>query len=249
MPGLGLGAGLNRRQQNRFNAAAQQGQGQQWLAARPNLQQRTAGNQAVQNFAATGQAGPNAAPRFQPGGARAPGGALAPGGAPQGSGATGSQKGPGAGGGGQQAGGQAMAGGGGQPSFNYALQPGGVAANQALANQMQYQAGGQLGSFGQQGGFQQYPQQLGGITQGPASLGYQPGYTWQGSGYGPSGGQAGTLLGQMGTAQNMGSALANQGAGAANPGSAQSGLQQGNMQQMNPQLMQALLSALYGQQR
>ena len=47
MPGLGLGAGLNRRQQNRFNAAAQQGQGQQWLGAHPGIQQRTAGNQAV----------------------------------------------------------------------------------------------------------------------------------------------------------------------------------------------------------
>jgi len=239
MPGLGLGAGLNRRQQNRFNAAAQQGQGQQWLGAHPNIQQRTAGNQAVQNFANTGQVGANAAPRFQPGGAQAP----------QGSGATGSQKGGGGGGG------QAMAGGGGQPQT----------PQQGLG---QAQAGLQNMGTGQQGGFQQTPQQGGynppwgqpGSQQWNNYLQAQDQQqkAWMAANPGmgnpfmatttmrnmPQAGQAGQMgagLGQMGAMQNMmGAQMANQGAGGANPGA---------QQQMNPQTMQALLQALMGAQR
>jgi len=76
MPGLGLGLGLNRRQQNRFAAAAQTpGGAAQFIAAHPQgaIAQRInrldpTGQRAanLQNFMATGQVGAGAAPRFQP---------------------------------------------------------------------------------------------------------------------------------------------------------------------------------------
>jgi len=238
MPGLGLGAGLNRRQQNRFNAAAQGGQGQQWLAAHPGIQQRTAGNQAVQNFANTGQVGANAAPRFQPGGGQSP----------QGSGATGSQKGPGGGGGG-----------GGQPQAPM------QSMNQAQTVQNMGPGQGGFQQTGQQGGYnppwgqpgspqwnnylQAQDQQqkawmaahpgagnpFAGMPQGAQSLG-QIGNTMQGmQGGGVWGAGQGPQMGQLG------SQLANQGAGAANQG----GLGQ-QQRAINPQAMQALLQALQG---
>jgi hypothetical protein len=105
MPGLGLGLGLNRRQQNRFAQAAQTpGGGQQWLAAHPGVQGRInrvdpTSQQAtnIGNFVGAGQMAPGAAPRFQPGTLAATQRPQPIGGpgqiqAPQGSGATGSAK-------------------------------------------------------------------------------------------------------------------------------------------------------------
>lgn len=246
MPGLGLGLGLNRQQQNRFQQAAQGGQGQQWLAAHPNVQARA--NQAqpgqasnIQNFMQTGQAGPNAAARFQPGAARSPTGqAPGAGGAPQGSGASGSQK----GGGDQKAPGTQTG----------PTQPG------MMGGQLSGPNVGQAGTTPQNTQTPQYWNQPGyqpptgpngqpipGMTQGPASLGYQPGYVWNGTGYAPPGGypppgqgygQLGTVLGTLGQ-QGSASNMANQAGGA----SAQSGLQAQNIQQ----LIQAIMGGLGGQ--
>ena len=58
---LGLGLGLGPRQRGAFQQAAQQGQGQQWLAGRPGLQQRVNAQnpagwraQNLQNFLGSG---------------------------------------------------------------------------------------------------------------------------------------------------------------------------------------------------
>jgi hypothetical protein len=251
MPGLGLGLGLNKRQQNRFAQAAQTpGGGAGWLAQHPNIQQRVnrvdpTSQQAtnIGNFVGAGQIAPNAAQRFQPPGAQAPAaGGQQP---PQGTGATGSNKPSGGGGQGPQRGTQGLQG----EMQGLLTSQGGPAAGQ-----QQPQQGGYNPPWGTPGSpqwnnyLQQQDQQqkawmaahpgmgnpFAGQTQGPASLGYQPGYVWQGSGYGPPGGAA-AGGGQAGMAQQQ---LQQQLAGG-----------QGRPQQMNPQTMQALLQALMGQQR
>jgi hypothetical protein len=268
MPGLGLGLGLNRQQQNRFNTAAQQGQGQQFLASRPGIQNRInqaapGAQQAATNFANTGQVGANAAQRFQPGGGRAPGA----GGAPQGSGGTGSQKG---GGGGQQAGGMP-----GQNAGGYGYTP----PNQSQANVAQAQSPAQqqaqmnqqmagTGSWSNVGGqmtWQPYnPAQMGG-PMGPMNMnpvpppGQGPG-TWSpqlntalsaagqgqqgniqnatGQGGPNSQGGLGQMFSQLMNQYGAGN-MANQTGGA----SAQSGLQSQNLQS----LIQAIMGGLGGQ--
>ncbi len=194
MPGLGLGLGLNKRQQNRFAQAAQTpGGGAGWLAQHPNIQQRVnqvdpTSQQAtnIGNFVGAGQIAPNAAQRFQPGGQfgapRAPvGGPTQP---PQGSGATGANK-PSGGGGGAKAPAQ------GDPG--------------SLQGQLTSQGGP---AAGQQQPMQtpQYWNQPG--YQGPVGPNGEAPGTWGAMTQGP---------GNMGGAYNM----ANQGAGAANAGQQQ----------------------------
>ena len=285
MPGLGIGLGLNKRQQNRFAAAAQQpGGGSAWLAQHPGVQKKIGrvdpnSQQAtnIGNFVGAGQTAPGAAQRFQPPPPTpgpmpvAPGTQLSTGQAPQGSGATGSNKPSGGGGGGGAPGGGSSMGG----QLSGQLGPGTPQqAPPSGGGLLSYMAGGQQGGSQQpqQGGYnppwgqpgsqqwnnylqQQDAQEKAWMaahpgaslsqTQGPASLGYKPGYTWQGSGYGPPPGQQTTGTPGPG---NMGQLLGQLGAG--QPGN-QAGMasQQTQLQnQQRQQLLQQILQAFGGGQ-
>jgi len=268
MPGLGLGLGLNKKQQKGFAGAAQQpGGGSAWLAQHPGVQKKIGkvdpnSQQAtnIGNFVGAGQMAPGAAPRYQPPPPTpgptpvAPGTQLSTGQAPQapqGSGATGSNKPGGGGGGGQQA---APAQGGGRGMPNELGNMGSGSQGPQPMQQTPQQGGynppwGQYGSQQWNDYLQQQDQQQKAwlathpgaslsMTQGPASLGYKPGYTWQGSGYGPPPGQAG--------AQNPGQIGAQMGAGQAGN---QAGMNSGQTQlqnQQRQQLLQQILAAFGG---